>query len=84
MYKIIFSDLSLKQLEKLDRHLKERIISSIEKCRIRPYSYIKKLVFIPYFVLRVGDYRVILKIFENELRVLVIKVGHRKSIYKNL
>jgi len=35
----------------------------------------------PYYRLRVGDYRVILDIQEAILRILVLKVGHRESIY---
>jgi mRNA interferase RelE/StbE len=31
--------------------------------------------------IRVGDYRIVYQIRENELRVLVIKVGHRREIY---
>ncbi len=30
---------------------------------------------------RVGDYRLICEINENELIVLVVRVGHRKGIY---
>ena len=33
--------------------------------------------------LRVGDYRVILDIDKGKLIVIVLKVGHRKNIYKN-
>ncbi len=32
--------------------------------------------------LQVGDYRVILDIDEGNLIILVIKIGHRKKIYK--
>ncbi len=32
---------------------------------------------------RVGDYRIVYQIVEAELRILVIKVGHRKNIYSN-
>ncbi|MCL1470975.1 type II toxin-antitoxin system RelE/ParE family toxin [Argonema antarcticum A004/B2] len=33
--------------------------------------------------LRVGDYRVIYRIENDILEILIIKVGHRKNIYKN-
>jgi len=32
--------------------------------------------------LRVGDYRVIMDIFDNKLKIHVIELGHRKNIYK--
>ncbi|MDD5086545.1 MAG: type II toxin-antitoxin system RelE/ParE family toxin, partial [Candidatus Nanoarchaeia archaeon] len=59
-----------------------RIVSTLKRIRIRPYSHIKKLVGSNYFRLRVGDYRVILDIIENKLIIHVIEVGHRKNIYK--
>jgi len=33
---------------------------------------------------RVGDYRIIFEIHEDTLVILVIKIGHRKDIYKHL
>mgnify|MGYP001614682201 CR=1 FL=1 len=82
MYSVIFSDLAFRQLEKLDHHLRSRILNNIERCRIRPYSYVQKLIGSPYFRLRVGDYKVIMSIIENELKVLIVEIGHRKNIYK--
>jgi mRNA interferase RelE/StbE len=32
--------------------------------------------------LRVGDYRVIYEVIEGELIILVIRVGHRKEVYR--
>ncbi len=42
---------------------------------------LRRLVGLPYFRLRVGDYRVIVEVKENDLFVLVLKVGHREFIY---
>jgi len=71
----------LRHLKKLDKEIQIRIISTLERIRVRPYPHIKKLVESPYFRLRVGDYRVILDIKENKLLIFVIEVGHRKKIY---
>ena len=81
MYEIVFSDTALKQLEKLEKNLQERIIVSLERIRIRPEAYVKKLVGDPSYRLRVGDYRIILDIDNSKLLILVIKVGHRKNVY---
>ena len=32
---------------------------------------------------RIGDYRIICEIKEKEVIIIVIEVGHRKSIYDN-
>ena len=82
MYEIIFSNKAKKQLFKLEKNIQERIIAALERIRIRPDSFITKLVGDPGFKLRIGDYRVIMDIDNNNLLILVIKIGHRRDIYK--
>lgn len=81
MYEIEFSKTAEKQLYKLDKEIQLRAISTLERIRIRPYSYAKRLVNSPYFRLRVSDYRIILDIRESKLLIFVIELGHRKNIY---
>ena len=81
MYEIEFSKNAEKQLYKLDKETQSRVISTLERIRIRPHSYIKRLVNSPYFRLRVGDYRIILDVRESKLLIFVIELGHRKNIY---
>ena len=59
---------------------KDRIISAIERIRLRPDSYVTKLVGDAAYRLRVGDYRVLLDIEDDKLLILVIKIGHRKYV----
>ncbi|MBI2657597.1 type II toxin-antitoxin system RelE/ParE family toxin [Candidatus Woesearchaeota archaeon] len=82
MYEIEFSKTAEKQLYKLDREAQSRIISTLERIRIRPYPFVKRLVDSQYFRLRAGDYRIILDIQDNKLLIFVIELDHRKSIYK--
>jgi len=82
MYEVFFSDKARRQFKKLERETQERIISAIERVRIRPEAHVTKLVGDPGYKLRVGDYRVIMDINKNKLMVLVLKIGHRRNIYK--
>ncbi|MEK6932868.1 MAG: type II toxin-antitoxin system RelE/ParE family toxin [Nanoarchaeota archaeon] len=82
MYEIIFSQTALNQFKKLEKITQERIIKTLERIKIRPEAYVKKLVNDPGYRLRVGDYRVILDIDKNKLLILVIKIGHRRNIYE--
>jgi mRNA interferase RelE/StbE len=82
MYKLIFTRYAKRQLLKLQKGTQKRILASLKRCKVRPHAHIKKLENLPYFSLRSGDYRVILRIEENELKILVIRLGHRKNIYK--
>ncbi len=82
VYEIIFSQKAKKQLFKLEKVIQERIISALERIRIRPETYVTKLVGDPGYKLRVGDYRVIMDIDKDNLLILVIKVGHRRNVYE--
>ncbi len=82
MYEIEFSLNAEKQLSKCNRNIQERILKTLDRIRIRPYSHIKKLVGNPYFGLRAGDYRIILSISDEKLIILVVEIGHRRNIYK--
>ncbi|MBW2567411.1 MAG: type II toxin-antitoxin system RelE/ParE family toxin, partial [Deltaproteobacteria bacterium] len=36
----------------------------------------------PFHRVRTGNYRIVYQILEDRLVILVVKVGHRKDIYK--
>lgn len=82
MFDIIFTAEAKKFLKKLNKKDATRIIATLERCRIRPYSHVKKLIASPYFRLRVGDFRIILDIRKGKLLIIVVDIGHRKNIYK--
>lgn len=59
-----------------------------KKLSLEPKSYGKPLLgeLKGYWRLRVGDYRVVYKIKEDKVEVLIVKVGIRRNeeVYKNL
>lgn len=81
-YSIEYSTLAIKQLKKLSKTLQENIIMSLERIRIRPYEFVQKIVGTETYRLRIKNYRVILDIINDKLVILVIKVGHRRNIYR--
>jgi mRNA interferase RelE/StbE len=81
-FEIIWSASAIKDLKKIDRPIAKRIFDAITRLKKDPYHNIIKLTNSSYYRLRVGDFRVILDIEKNKLRILIIKIGHRKKIYK--
>ncbi len=81
-FEIIWSDSAVRVLKRLDRQVARRIFEKVDELREEPDRYVQKLVNSPYYRLRVGDYRVILDIKKDVLRILVLKVGHRESVYE--
>jgi mRNA interferase RelE/StbE len=74
---------AIKQLEKLppiDYHAVKSKILSLSK-NPRPVGYIK-LKGRPAFRIRQGNYRIIYEIFDDFLLVRIIRIAHRKDVYK--
>ena len=81
-FEIIWSDSAVTQLKKLDRSVANQIFQKVTQLKENPYRNVKRIVGSPFFRLRVGDYRVITDVQESVLRVLILKMGHRKKIYE--
>jgi mRNA interferase RelE/StbE len=80
-FEVIWSESASRQLERLDRGVARRIFQKVGQLSVDPYRNVRRLAGEPYYRLRVGDFRVILRIKQLELEVLVLKVGHRESVY---
>ena len=81
-YRIVWSIQASKQLKRLDRSVAKRIHEKVGQLYQNPERYVEKLVRYPYYRLRVGDYRVILDIQNETVRILILKVGHRSNVYE--
>ena len=82
MYKLIFEKKALQNLNKLDAQTKKRIWDKLQECKENPFRFLKPLIQIKGFKLRVGDYRIIIDV-QEEMKILhILKVGHRKNIYE--
>ena len=82
MYNIILTEEAKRQFISLNSQVRQRIGSVLERIKIRPHNFIKRLYNSKYYRLRVDDYRIILDIKDLQLVVYVIEIGHRSNIYK--
>ena len=81
-YEIIWSTNAADQMRSLDRSIAKRIHEKVGQLYQNPERFVEKLVRYPYYRLRVGDYRVILDINHESVRILILRVGHRSRIYE--
>ena len=85
-WKVEVTELALKQLKKMGQS-EGRMITQYLRKPIEPLDDPRHLgkslkgELSNLWRYRVGDYRLICEINENELIVLVVRVGHRKGIY---
>jgi mRNA interferase RelE/StbE len=72
-----------KQLKKLDPVMRGRLTAKINLLAVDPYLRAsEQMVGLPYRKLRVGTYRIVYEVRSNQLVVLIVRVGHRRDIYK--
>lgn len=77
-----------KEFKKLDHYTKKMIKAWIEKHLINcdnPCSFGKALTMnrSDQWRYRIGDYRLICLLGDEQLVILALSVGHRRSVYKN-
>ena len=81
MYRLIFEKRALEDLNKLDKQIKERIWNKLQLCKENPFRFLEHLEEIGGFKLRIGDYRAIVDVDNQNKTLKILKVGHRKNIY---
>jgi len=88
VYRIEYEKRIKKDLKRLDKSKLIYIKNEIEKLAFNPDENpnVKKLQGNnPYYRLRLNfDYRVLFSKNDNILTILVIKIGHRREIYKKI
>lgn len=75
-----------KKLEKIPKNIRDRFRSAIEqRLMVALLDYGKPLTreWRDHRRLRVGDYRVIYKVYEETVVVFIVEIDHRKEIYQS-
>ncbi|MGR9053734.1 MAG: type II toxin-antitoxin system RelE family toxin [Gammaproteobacteria bacterium] len=83
-YRIEIKPRAIKQLRKLPSAVLAKVSKQIDNLSENPRpDGCKKLSGTEHsYRVRVGDYRVVYSVFDKRLIIQVIKIGHRKDIYK--
>lgn len=83
IYEISYARGVKKDFRKIHKKQHGRIVAAIRKLAVNPRPEdARKLVGLPSFRIRVGDYRVIYNIDDEIVTVLVVKVAHRREVYR--
>jgi mRNA interferase RelE/StbE len=84
-YRIYLRRSAAKELKRLPKPTIQKVIKRIESLAIdpRPVDCVK-LTGQELYRIRQGSYRIVYSIQDNELIIWIIKIGHRKDIYKRL
>jgi mRNA interferase RelE/StbE len=83
-YKIEWKESAVKELKKLDRSIVPRITDAVGHLASSPFPVgsCKLKGSKNAYRIRVGDYRVLYEVLENRLIILIVRVRHRKDVYR--
>jgi mRNA interferase RelE/StbE len=82
-YKIYFKRSALKDLDAISKKDLQRIIERIELLKGNPRPPgCEKLSGQERYRIRQGDYRIVYSIQDDQLTIWVVKVGHRRNVYR--
>ena len=82
-YELRIKPSAVKELEALQTKDRRRIVSKIQNLAVEPRSHgCEKLTGQDRFRLRQGDIRILFEIDDNLQTVTVVKIGHRRDVYR--
>ena len=82
MYSIELTDTSKKFLKKLDKKEYGILLNKIYSVRENPFRFLKRLQGEKLWRLRVGNYRTEVDVIISMNKIIIVRIGHRKNIYK--
>ncbi len=83
-YEIVFRRSVLKDLKTIPKKGVQRILTAIESLVDNPRPpQCRKLTSEEKYRFRCGVYRILYSIEDDKLIVCIVKIGHRKDVYRN-
>jgi mRNA interferase RelE/StbE len=83
LYRLIFKPGFYKSVKRIPENDRTKIIQCIDELAFKPRPYgCEQLSGKTKFRLRQGDYRIMYSIDDTERTVRIIKVGHRRDVYR--
>jgi mRNA interferase RelE/StbE len=83
-WRVEFRPSARAELLKLDRPVQERVLRSLHRLASDPRAAasVKALKGSDELRLRVGDWRVVYTLHDDVLMVLVVRIAHRREVYR--
>ncbi len=83
VYKIEIAIVAKRVFDKLPKDVQRRLAETIDRLAEQPRrAQALKMTGKDLYRVRSGDYRVIYQIQDKALLVLVVKIGHRREVYR--
>jgi mRNA interferase RelE/StbE len=83
-YTVIYQGAAEAALRRLPKEVQVRILRKVDQLAGNPFPPGNEKLSAPtdLWRIRIGDYRVVYTVERKELLVLILKVGHRREVYR--
>jgi len=90
-YRVVITESATKELKRIPVKMQDRLFEKIEDLAQQPKPHGHKKLknfdmpgsdYGDYYRIRVGDYRVIYTIEQEQITIFVMKIAHRKDVYE--
>jgi len=81
---LVYTKRAVKDIEKLEEPTRKRVGKALLRYSVDPFKYAEKITDprLGSYRFRIGNYRVIFDFEETD--IVVLRVGHRKEIYRKI
>ena len=87
-YRVEFTRSAKREFDRLPQRMQERVVEACGVLTMNPFSdllRIKKLKgAAALYRVRIGDHRLVYEVRQQLLLVVIIKIGHRREVYRHL
>lgn len=84
-YEVVFHSGALREFDKLSKAAQNQVSQAIDGLAVEPRPHgAVRMEGVEAYRLRAGDYRVIYAVKDDRLVVLIVKIGHRREVYRDI
>ena len=82
---LVYASSAGRTIERLDPAVRRRILAALQKLREEPErGKPLQMTLRGLRSWRTGDYRVVYRVIESRIEILVVAIGHRREVYERL
>ena len=79
---LVYATSAARAIERLDPAVRRRLLAALRKLREDPERGKPLLLTLKGLrSLRTGDYRIVYRVIESRVEILVVAIGHRRDVY---
>lgn len=81
---LVYATSAARAIKRLDPAIRRRMLAALRKLRADPERGKLQLALKGLRSWRTGDFRIVYRVIESRIEILVVAVGHRRDVYERL